>query len=276
MIRTMLIAALALAPAAAQAGTCEATFIKQGNVVSGITFVATVSVADLTPRSAIEQMHGIAAARDYNILTEEADEGSMLLEQAQSEKSRAFPILVSATSEAGVGTVRLEARLRAAMAVKPEAARYELCGMLAELRGGKEGLARAAAGRGRSAQRPPLRITALALSHQISKDTERNAAAVPLRYRHQRFTVDGTVDYVTRDGTLYRVAFVVPNPWEELIPLPNLAPFKTDISCLMAPGQAAIALTLKPGKSVKLTGTFHDFSESRHVLWLADCRPELR
>jgi hypothetical protein len=267
---------LALGPAAAHAGTCEATFIKQGNVVSGITFIATESVADLAPRSAIEQMQGIAAARDYNILTEEAGEGSMLLEQAQTEKSRAFPIIVSATSEAGVGTVRLEARLRAAMSVKPEAARYELCGMLAELRGGKEGLARAAAARGQSVPRPPLRFTALALSHQISKDTERNAAAVPLRYRHQLFTVDGTVDYVTKDGAFYRVAFVVPDPWNEAIRLPNLAPFKTDISCLMAPGQAAFALTLKPGKTVRLTGKFHEFSESRHVMWLADCRPEIR
>jgi hypothetical protein len=275
MTKLLLFVALATTSAIAHAGTCEATFIKQGNIVSGTKFIATTSVADLVPQSAIEQLHGVATARDYNILSEEAADGSMLLEQAQTEKSRAFPIVVSATSEAGVGTVRLEAQLRAGMSVKPEAARFELCGMLAELRGGKEGRALAAAARGKFAERPPLRMTALALSHQISKDTERNAAAVPLRYRHQSFTVDGTVDYVMKDGPYYRVAFVIPNPWEELIRLPNIAPFKTDISCLMAPGQAALALTLKPGKVVKFTGKFHEFSESRHIMWLADCRPAL-
>ena len=62
---------------------------------------------------------------------------------------------------------------------------------------------------------PPVTMSALAFSHQISKDTERNSAAVPLRYKGRSFTIVGTVDYVIRDGEFYRVAFKVPNPWEE-------------------------------------------------------------
>lgn len=72
-----------------------------------------------------------------------------------------------------------------AMLVKPEAARFEMCSMLAELKGGKAGLARAAATKSATSERAPLRISVLELSSQVSKDTERNAAAVPLRYRHR-------------------------------------------------------------------------------------------
>ncbi len=258
----------------AQAGTCEATFLKQGNVIGGLRFIATASFADLPVRSAIEQMRGIVVPRSYDILVEEAEQGSMLIEQPRTEKARAFPITITATAESGVTTVRMDAKLSTAMMVKTEAARFEMCGILAELKGGKAGLARAAAARNAVSERPPLRISALELSSQVSKDTERNAAAVPLRYRHRRFTITGIVDYIRKDGQFYRVAFRIPQPWEQAIRLPGAAPFKTDISCLMAPGQAAYALTLKPDRNVKLTGTFHDFNEDRHVMWLDQCRPE--
>ena len=225
-------------------------------------------------KRSIEQMHGIAMPRNYDIISEEAAYGSMLIEQPMAEKARAFPLIISATSEGGVGTVRIEARLRAGMMAKAEAARFEMCGMLAELKGGITVLALAASAKNAKSERPPLRISALELSHQISKDTERNAAAVPLRYKHRVFTVSGDVDYIRKDGDYYRVAFKIPNPCEEAIRLPNVAPFKTDISCLMAPGQAAYALTLKPKKSARLTGRYHDFDENRHVMWLDNCRPE--
>ena len=274
MHRLALFIVLATPAAGASAGTCEATFIKQGSAISGLKFIATTSVADLSVQSAVDQLRGIVVPRNYDILSEERSHGSMLIEQSMTEKARAFPIIISVTNEGGVGTVRMEARLRAAMLAKTEAAKFEMCGMLAELRGGKAGLARAAAAKGAKSERPPLRISSLELSHQVSKDTERNAAAVPLRYRHRSFTVSGIVDYIRKDGDNYRVAFKIPHPWEEAIRLPNVAPFKTDISCLMAPGQAAYALTLKPGRNVRLTGIYSDFSEDRHVMWLEKCQPE--
>jgi len=258
----------------AQAGTCEATFIKQGNAVTGLRFIATTSVTDLSVKTAIEQLRGIVIPRSYDILVEEAEEGSMLIEQPRTEKARAFPITITATAENGVATVRMDAKLTTAMMVKTEAARFEMCGMLAELKGGKAGLAGAAAAKNATSQRLPLRISVLELSSQVSKDTERNAAAIPLRYQHRRFTVTGIVDYVRKDGPHYRVAFRIPHPWEQSLRLPGAASFKTDISCLMARGQAAYALTLKPDRNVKLTGTFHDFDEDRHIMWLDECRPE--
>ncbi len=270
-----LLAPLLTVAGAAQAEGCADSFAKSGSPVSGLRFVARVAVPDLTPASAIGQMRGIALARQYDILVAEPEDGSMLMEQPMSGTSRAFPITVTATTSGGTGTVTLDAKLRAAMFVKDAAARDELCGMLNQLKGGRAGLAVAAAARTAVATGTrPLAMTALAFSHQISKDTERNAAAVPLRYKGKAFTISGTVDYIIKDGPYYRVAFKVPNPWEETLRLPNIAPFKTDVSCLMAKGQAAYALTLKPDRSVRLTGTWHAFDEFKHIVWLDDCRPE--
>lgn len=266
---------LILGTGTAHAGVCEDTFIKKGSPISGLRFIATTSVANLSPESAIGQLRGIVAGKGYDILADEAADGSMLIEQPMTGKVRAFPIEITAIDENGVGTVRLEAKLRAAMLVKEADAKTELCGILAPLKGGKAGLALAAAGKSaQTAAAAPVRMSALAFSHQLSKDTERNSAAIPMRYKGKKFTIDGTVDYIIKDGAFYRVAYKVPEPWEEAIRLPNTAPFKTNISCLMGKGTAAYTLQLKPGKSLKLTGTFHEFDEFRHTVWLNDCRPE--
>jgi hypothetical protein len=146
--------------------------------------------------------------------------------------------------------------------------------MLNQLKGGKAGLALAVKGKNaQTVQAAPLAMSALAFSHQVSKDTERNPAGVLTRYKGKNYTIDGTVNYVTKDGDKFRIGYDVPNPWEEVLKLPNTAPFKTDIVCYMAPGQAAYSLQLKPRKGIKLTGIVEDFDEYKHVIWLKDCRP---
>ena len=260
-------------PFAAQATTCEETFVKGGSPLGGLRFNASVEVPDLTLSSAIGQMRGIAVSKGYDVLVAEAEDGSMLIEQPRTGKARAFPITVTATTEGKRGMVVMEAKLRAGMMVSSDAAKAEMCGMLNQLKGGKTGLAAASSGMKATGASAPLAMSALAFSHLISKDTERNAAAVPLRYKGKTFIIDGIVDYVVKDGDAYRVAYKIPHPHEEILRLPNTAPFKTDIMCMMAKGQAAYALQLKPRKSIKLTGTFDEFSETRRVVWMADCRP---
>ena len=268
------IAVLALTPSAAFAATCEESFVKKGSPISGVKFTATITVPDMTPVSAIGQLRGIVAAKGYDIMADEAEYGSMLIEQPQTGKARAFPITITATNDGKTGTVQMQANLRAAMIVKEADAKTELCGMLNQLKGGKAGLALAAKGKNaKTVQAAPLAISALAFSHQISKDTQRNPAGVLTRYKGKSYTIDGTVSYVTKDGDKFRIGYDVPNPWEEAIRLPNVAPFKTDIVCYMAPGQAAYSLQLKPKKGIKLTGIVEDFDEYKHVVWLKDCRP---
>lgn len=275
-MRYVLLAPLvaALFPATAFGATCEESFVKKGAVIGGLRFTASVTVPDLAPETAINQLRGIVLARGYDVLTDEAADGSMLIEQRQTGKARSFPIIATATQEGKTGTVQLEARLRGGMIVKEADARTELCAVLSQIKGGKAGLAAARAGKGAVAVAgAPLKISALGLSQQLSKEKERNAAAIPLRYKGKAFTIDGSVDYVTKDGDSYRVAFDIPEPYEQAIRLPGQADFKTDISCMMAKGQAAYALTLKPRRSIKLTGTFLQYREYPPIMWLSDCRP---
>ena len=267
-------AALLLAASPAHAATCEEAFVKKGNPITGLRFTAAVTIADLPSAVAIGQMRGIVAAKGYDIMADEAAYGSMLIEQPMTGGARAFPIQITATQTGGIGTVVMEAKLRAGQAAGADGAKAEMCGILNQIKGGKLGAAAAKKGAtATTVAAAPVKISALGLSQQVSKDTERNAAGILTRYKGKQFTVDGLVDYVTKDGSAFRIGYKIPNPWEQAIRLPNQADFKTDIVCYMAPGQAAYSLQLKPGKSIKLTGTVEDFDEYKHILWLKDCRP---
>lgn len=266
----LLIAPALLMPSLAHAASCEETFTKSGSIISGQKFEASVTVPDLTPSSAIGQMHGIVADKGYDILATEAEEGTMLIEQPQTGKARAFPITITATSG---GTVKMEAKLRAGMSAGAEGAKTEMCGMLNRLQGGKAGRAAATSGMAATGNKAALEIDALALSHQISKDTERNAAAIPLRYQGKTFVIKGTVKMVDKVGEGYVVLYDIPHPYQEAIRLPNEAAFKTDIVCRMARGQSVYALQLKPGKGIRLSGVYASFDQIQHVLVLQDCRP---
>jgi hypothetical protein len=271
---TLLSAATVIAANPAHAATCEEAFVKKGNPVTGLRFTAAVTVADLPPAVAIGQMRGIVAGKGYDIMADEAEFGSMLIEQPMTGNARAFPIQITATQTGGIGTVVMEAKLRAGQAVGADAAKTEMCGILSQIKGGKLGAAAAKKGAtATTVAAAPVKISALGLSQQVSKDTERNAAGILTRYKGKQFTVDGLVDYVTKDGSAFRIGYKIPNPWEQAIRLPNQADFKTDIVCYMAPGQAAYSLQLKPGKSIKLTGTVEDFDQYKHILWMKDCRP---
>lgn len=266
-------AALLFTAGTANAATCEEAFVKKGNPITGLRFTAAVTVADLPPAVAIGQMRGLVAAKGYDIMADEAEYGSMLIEQPMTGTVRAFPIQISATQTGGIGTVVMEAKLRAGQSTKADAAMAEMCGMLNQIKGGKAGATAAKKGAtATTVAAAPVKMNSLSFSQQVSKDTERNAAGILTRYKGKQFTIDGLVDYVTKDGKDFRVGFKIPEPYEQAIRLPNQAPFKTDIVCYMAPGQAAFSLQLKPNKSIKLTGTVEDFDEYRHVIWLKDCR----
>ncbi len=269
------LAALAFAtPSLAHAGQCEDSFVKKGSMISGLRFTATVTVPDLPPDVAINQLRGIVAARGYDIIASEPAAGALLIEQSVTEKARAFPIELNATASGGVGTVVMEAKLRAAMSTKTELAMAEMCGVLNQLKGGRAGrLAAAGGARAETQQAAPVAMSAQMFSQQISKDAERNAAAIPQRYKNKQFTLSGIVEYVTQDGPSLRVAFEIMQPHEMALRLPGMASTLSEVSCLMAPGTSVFAMQLKPKKSVKLTGTFYEYSELRDVTWFRDCRP---
>jgi len=259
-----------LVPCVAHAATCEESFTKGGSIISGQKFTASVTVAGLSQSSAIGQVRGIVANKGYDVLATEPQEGTMLIEQAQTGKVRAFPITITATPD---GTVTMEAKLRAGMSAQSDGARNELCGILNQLKSGRAGNMAAAAGMNATGTKAALEMDALSLSHQVSKDTERNAAAIPLRYKGKTFVIKGNVKMVDKVGSDWVVLYDIPEPYQEALRLPNEAAFKTDMVCRLAPGQSVYALQLKPGKGIKLSGMFDDFDPNRHVMHIRDCRP---
>jgi len=259
-----------LVPALAHAGTCEESFTKSGSILSGQKFAASVTLPGLKPASAIGQMRGIVVAKGYDVLAVEPEDGSMLIEQAQTGKARAFPLTITATDD---GIVRMEAKLRAGMSAPSEPAKAEMCGMLNQLKTGKAGTLAASTGMTAAGNKTALDMDALSISHQISKDTQRNAAAISLRYKDKTFIVSGRVKSLDKLGDAYVVTYDIPEPYNEAIRLPGTAPFKTDIFCRLAKGQSVFALQLKPGTKIKLSGVYANFDPSAHGLLLENCRP---
>jgi len=271
-----LLAAVAF-PTAAQAGTCEDTFAKRGNMISALRFVAMTSVTDLPVDVAINQMRGIAARKGYDIIASEPASGALLIEQPATANMRAFPIEINATVANGVGTVQMEAKLRAGQSVKAELVKAEMCGILAELKGGRAGrLAAAGGARATTVQAAPVAMSAQSFSSQISKDLERNGLAVEPRYKDKRFTLTGRVERISRDGSDMRVWYEILQPHEMALRLPNMAATLVEVGCALAPGQSVFGMQVKPGNSLKLTGTFDDHDEYRQVVWFKDCVPERR
>lgn len=268
-----LAALLAFAPSFANAATCDESFVKKGNPVTGLKFSASVSVKDLSSASAVGQLRGIAVAKGYTILAEEPAEGVMLMEQPRTGNSRSFPISMSTVQAGALGVVTLEAKLPGGMSVAADGAKTELCSMLGQLLGGKAGLAAAVRSKSAVSTVPPVQYTAQELSQLLSKERERSSASIPLRYKGKTMIVSGKVDYVRKDGDYYRVAYKVLAPHELAFRPPGMADFKTDISCLLAAGQSVFALQLKAGQSIKLKGTYRDYDDIVDVMWLDGCKP---
>lgn len=275
MKRIILATAATLAFATgAQAASCEQSFVKKGNPLTGVRYIATTTVADATPAVALGQLRGIAAGGGYDIMVDEADYGSLLIEQPMSGKVRAFPIEIKATAAGRATNIVMEAKLRGGQFVKDEPAKVEMCGMLNRVLGGRAGIA--AAGRGKSAvsSAGPVEMNSFQFSDTIARDNEKNPATVELRYKGKQYTISGIAEYVTRDeGTeAYRIGYRIPEPWNRGLTLPGAPKSKVDVVCYLAKGQLTYALQLKPGKNIKLTGTVDDFDQYKRVIWLKDCR----
>lgn len=264
------VAGLFLGAGTAQAATCEDSFVKKGNPVTGLRFVATTTVPNMSMRSAIGQLNGIVAAKGYAILAVEPDGGAMLVEPPPIGKSRPFPIEIAAD---GAGTVRMEAKLRAGMGIPDAAAKAEMCGILAQLKGGKAGDALAAKGLGAtSAPGAPVRMSVLRFSQDITGQADKNNAAVQKRYEGRQFTLYGPVSYVGPAGDSYRVEWkLLSNVLTDIVPGRSSAGFS--VNCVLAKGQGVYALQLKPNKHVELTGTFDQLDYGLSSVWLKDCRP---
>ncbi len=254
---------------------CEERFAKSGNPMTGTKYTSSVTVAGLSVPDAIAQLHGIAVQRNLDVLTEDAANGAMLLEDPETVWHKAIPYLVSAAGEGASASIQIMVKLNKGAFAKAEDVKNEICSILAQVKGGEEGKAAALQAASATSAKGPRRVDAVSLSLDLARQAKDSAESIPLRYKGRALTVSGRVKYVTKDGDVYRVAFDVPEPRGLILQLGAPA-FKIDISCLMAPSQAAWAIALRAGEKVSLTGTYFDFDQFKNVMWLGECKPELR
>lgn len=267
--------AICVFPSLALAAGCESSFTKSGNPLTGTKYTSAVTVPGLSVPDAIAQLHGIALQRNLDILTEDAANGAMLLEDPETVRHKAIPYVVSAAGEGTAAIVQILVKLNKGALAKTEDVRKEICSILAQVKGGEEGKAAALQAASAESSQGPRRVDAVSLSLDLARQANDSAESIPLRYKGRSLTVTGRVKYVVKDGDVYRVAFDVPEP-RDLILKVGTPHSRMDISCLMAPSQAAWAIALRAGEKVSLTGTYSDFDQFRRVIWFGDCKPELR
>ncbi|MDZ3832467.1 MAG: hypothetical protein U0S50_11705 [Sphingopyxis sp.] len=266
---TLTLGCLSFGAVAAHAAPCEDGFVKKGNAVTGLRFIATTSVPGMSPASGVGQLKGIVAAKGYDVIAAEPESGTMLIEQPQTGKARPFPIEIAVDS---AGSVRMEAKLRPTMSVPDAAAKAEMCGILTQLKGGKAGEALAARGmKAETAVGAPIRMSVLRFSQDVSGQAAKNSAVIAERYKNKSFTLYGPVAYVGgRDGRYWIEFKLVSNVLTDIVPGRSAS---LGVTCQLASGNSAYALGLKPDKHVELTGTFDRYEQGFSTVWLKDCRP---
>lgn len=79
------------------------------------------------------------------------------------------------------------------------------------------------------------------------------------------------------DGQDYNVSFDIPEIHEMVLrPLPNEARFRVGVACLFRPNQLAWVLTMREGQSVTFTDKFHRYDDFKKMVWLENCKQNLK
>lgn len=265
-------AAALLATGQAQASNCEANFSKQGSAFTGSSYRSSVALADLSVASAINQLRATALERKMNVLTADAEGGSLLIEEPETMAHKPIPMIVSAAQENGVTTVSLEVKLGRGALTKSDSMRDEICKMLATIKSGAAGDRAAKDAETRSASAAPEKLDALAFSLKIAGQANENQSTINPRYKGKKFTLSGRAAFIMEDGDDYNVGYDIPEPGDMLLgPGPSGPHFKVSVSCIMAKNQTAYALTLRERDRIALTGTFMRYDQFKHVVWLEGC-----
>jgi len=261
---TPLFALLLLTAAApAFADTCESSFLKKGNPLSGTNFTASVSHPGLTVPSAIGQMRVIAKNANMDVVSEDAENGAMLIEEPQTGMHKNLPLIVSATNEGGTGTVGLMLKVNPGAFASADGVKKAMCNLLNQVQPGKAGEQLAAT----TPKASTITTTATALGSQLRSQHKDNPAAMESRYQGKVYAITGRVNGVLKSGGTYNTGFDVGGNPSGGIDFESVA-----ISCKFAPSQAAYAMALRPKEKVTLIGTVESYDQIGHVLWLKDCK----
>ena len=266
--------ALALLPfaAPAPAGECEANFKKSGNPLVMTSYSSAVTVPNLSTRDALAQMRGIMVAEKMDVMAEDLDGGTLLVEQRQDAKARPIPTTITVSEVASGTRIEMAIKMERGVFSKVEQIQPYMCGLFAKVKGGKEGLAAARKGAGATNNEATGNQDVFMFSRMIANEANKNAIAVNARHKGRKYTLTGRIETLMEDGEDYNLIFDIPEISEmALKPLPFDAQFKVSVSCLFRPNQLTTVLALREGQKVTLTGTVYKYDNFRKVIWLENC-----
>ena len=268
-----LVALALLAPAtSAFAGECEANFKKSGNPIVMTTYASSITVPNLGPRDALAQMRGLLVAEKMDVIADDPDGGTLLVEQRATSVRRPIPITVS-VSEVQSGTrIEMAAKMERGVFAKIEDVKTHMCGVFAKVKGGKEGVAAAKQGARADNNEATGKQDVFSFSRMIANEANKNAIAVNARHKGRKYTLSGRIETLMEDGEDYNLIFDIPEISEMAIkPLPFDAQFRVGVSCLFKPNQLTTVLAMREGQKVTLTGTVYKYDNVRRVIWLENC-----
>lgn len=271
IVRVLSALALASFAASAHAGDCEDNFKKSGSIFSGVDFSSSVSVSQLTVNDAMGQMRGIMIAEKMDVITEDRDSGTMLVEQRSSNSTRAIPTLINISAEGGAATVEMTVKTEKGQIAKQDAMRTYLCQLLTKVKGGSAGKQAATIGAKTQNTDDVTVQDVFIFSREIAREAKGNAVAVSARHKGRKYALKGKVDYIQEDGADYNVSFNIPEQSELAIQVPGDREPRVGVACLFRPNQLANVLTFRKGDKATFTGTFTRYDDFKRMVWLENC-----
>lgn len=266
--------ALSLIAAAplAFAGECEDNFKKSGSPFSGTDFSSVVTVADLSVADAMGQMRGIMIGEKMDVIAEDVENGTMLVEQRSTGTTRAIPTLINVYDENGAAAVEMTVKTEKGQFAKAENIRSYMCQLLGKVQGGAAGRAAAAQGAATQNSDDLTEQDVYVFSRQIAREGKANAAAVEARHAGRRYALKGRVASIQeQDGDII-VGFDIPETHEAVIRLPGDTAPRTGVACVFKPAQRALALTFRRGETARFEGRFAEYDGILHQVWLDGCK----
>lgn len=272
MLKPLLALALLPFAAPALAGECEANFKKSGNPLVMTSYSSAVTVPNLSTRDALAQMRGIMVAEKMDVMAEDAEGGTLLVEQRQDKAARPIPTTITVSEVASGTRIEMAIKMERGVFSKVEQIQPYMCGLFAKVKGGKEGVAAAKKGAGAANNEATGNQDVFMFSRMIAGEANKNAIAVNARHKGRKYTLTGRIETLMEDGEDYNLIFDIPEISEmTLKPLPFDAQFKVSVSCLFRPNQLTTVLALREGQKVTLTGTVYKYDNVRKVIWLENC-----
>lgn len=272
MLKPLLALVLLPFAAPALAGECEANFKKSGNPIVMTSYSSAVTVPNLSTRDALAQMRGIMVAEKMDVMAEDADGGTLLVEQRQDKAARPIPTTITVSEVASGTRIEMAIKMERGVFSKVEQIQPYMCGLFAKVKGGKEGVAAAKKGAAATNNEATGNQDVFMFSRMIAGEANKNAIAVNARHKGRKYTLTGRIETLMEDGEDYNLIFDIPEISEmTLKPLPFDAQFKVSVSCLFRPNQLTTVLAMREGQKVTLTGTVYKYDNFRKVIWLENC-----